>query len=225
MLAKIEHSFIDKQLFRLSLTHSSWVNESKNRDCESNERLEFLGDAVIDAVIAQSLYEKYPNFTEGDLTKLRSNIVSGVSLAKVARELGMGNRLLLGKGEDGSGGRNKDSNLANAFEALVGALFLDRGYPVASQFVVQNLNIESAGTSCVKSHNDSKTDLQILVQSKTSLTPYYKLIAKEGSDHEPTFIVEVLVGDKIMGTGVGTSINKAETEAAANALTRFQNHS
>jgi ribonuclease-3 len=223
MLVKVEHSFIDKHLFHLSLTHSSWVNESNNRDCQSNERLEFLGDAVIDAVIAQSLYEKYPDFTEGDLTKLRSNIVSGVSLAKVARELGLGNHLLLGKGEEASGGRNKDSNLANALEALVGALFLDRGYPAASQFILQNLNIESPDNSCVKSHNDSKTDLQTLVQSKTSFTPFYKLISKDGPDHDPTFVVEVKVGDKVMGTGVGTSINKAEMEAAANALTRFQN--
>ncbi len=224
MLVKVEHSFIDKHLFHLSLTHSSWVNESNNRDCQSNERLEFLGDAVIDAVIAQSLYEKYPDFTEGDLTKLRSNIVSGVSLAKVARELGLGNHLLLGKGEETSGGRNKDSNLANAFEALVGALFLDRGYSAASQFILQNLNIESPDTRGMKSHNDSKTDLQTLVQSKTSLTPVYELISKDGPDHDPTFVVEVKVGDKVMGTGVGTSINKAEMEAAANALTRFQNH-
>lgn len=223
MLVKVEHSFIDKHLFHLSLTHSSWVNESNNRDCQSNERLEFLGDAVIDAVIAQSLYEKYPDFTEGDLTKLRSNIVSGVSLAKVARELGLGNHLLLGKGEETSGGRNKDSNLANAFEALVGALFLDRGYSAASQFILQNLNIESPDTRGMKSHNDSKTDLQTLVQSKTSLTPVYELISKDGPDHDPTFVVEVKVGDKVMGTGVGTSINKAEMKAAANALTRFQN--
>jgi ribonuclease-3 len=113
--------------------------------------------------------------------------------------------------------------LANALEALVGALFLDRGYPAASQFILQNLNIESPDNSCVKSHNDSKTDLQTLVQSKTSFTPFYKLISKDGPDHDPTFVVEVKVGDKVMGTGVGTSINKAEMEAAANALTRFQN--
>ena len=164
----VQHCFIDKILFPLRLTHSSWFNESNNHDCQSNERLEFLGDAVIDAVIAQSLYEKYPDFTEGDLTKLRSNIVNGVSLAKVARELGLGNYLLLGKGEEASGGRNKESNLANAFEALVGALFLDRGYSAASQFILQNLNIESPDIRGVKSHNDSKTDLQTLVQSKTS---------------------------------------------------------
>ena len=169
------------------------------------------------------MYEKYPDFTEGDLTKLRSNIVNGVSLAKVARELGLGNHLLLGKGEEASGGRNKESNLANAFEALVGALFLDRGYSAASQFILQNLNIESPDIRGVKSHNDSKTDLQTLVQSKTSSTPYYKLISKDGPDHDPTFVVEVRVEDKVMGTGVGTSINKAEMEAAANALTRFQN--
>ena len=223
MLVKVEHSFIDKQLFRLSLTHSSWVNESNNRDCQSNERLEFLGDAVIDAVIAQSLYEKYPDFDEGDLTKLRSNIVSGVSLANVARELDMGNYLLLGKGEEGSGGRNKESNLANAFEALVGALFLDRGYSIASQFILQNLNIGSPINCFMKNHKDSKTDFQILVQSKTSFTPYYKLISKDGPDHDPIFVVEVLVGDKVIGNGVGTSINKAEMQAAANALIIFQN--
>ena len=223
MLSKLEDSFIDKHLFRLSLTHSSWVNESNNHDCQSNERLEFLGDAVIDAVIAQSLYEKYPDFDEGDLTKLRSNIVSGVSLANVARELDMGNYLLLGKGEEGSGGRNKESNLANAFEALVGALFLDRGYSIASQFILQNLNIGSPINCFTKNHKDSKTDFQILVQSKTSFTPYYKLISKDGPDHDPIFVVEVLVGDKVIGNGVGTSINKAEMQAAANALIIFQN--
>ena len=223
MLAKLEDSFIDKHLFHLSLTHSSWVNESNNHDCQSNERLEFLGDAVIDAVIAQSLYEKYPDFDEGDLTKLRSNIVSGVSLANVARELDMGNYLLLGKGEEGSGGRNKESNLANAFEALVGALFLDRGYSIASQFILQNLNIGSPINCLMKNHKDSKTDFQILVQSKTSFTPYYKLISKDGPDHDPIFVVEVLVGDKVIGNGVGTSINKAEMQAAANALIIFQN--
>ena len=223
MLAKLEDSFIDKHLFHLSLTHSSWVNESNNHDCQSNERLEFLGDAVIDAVIAQSLYEKYPDFNEGDLTKLRSNIVSGVSLANVARELDIGNYLLLGKGEEGSGGRNKESNLANAFEALVGALFLDRGYSTASQFILQNLNIESPINCLMKNHKDSKTDFQILVQSKTSFTPYYKLISKDGPDHDPIFVVEVLVGDKVIGNGVGTSINKAEMQAAANALIIFQN--
>jgi len=223
MLAKVEHRFIDKELFHLSLTHSSWVNEAGGGDGHSNERLEFLGDAVIDAVIAQSLYEKYPDFSEGDLTKLRSNIVSGGSLAKVARGLGMGNYLLLGKGEEASGGRNKDSNLANAFEALVGALLLDRGYSAASQFVLQNLNIESPGTSFVKGRNDPKTDLQILVQSKTSFTPYYKLVSRDGPDHNPIFVVDVLVEDKVMGNGVGPSISKAEMQAAANALTKFQN--
>ena len=223
MLAKVEHSFIDKKLFHLSLTHSSWVNESGGRDGHSNERLEFLGDAVIDAVIAKSLYKKYPDFDEGNLTKLRSTIVSGVSLAKVARGLGMGNYLLLGKGEEASGGRNKDSNLANAFEALVGALLLDRGYSAASQFVLKNLNIESPGTGFVKGRNDPKTDLQILVQSKTSFTPYYQLISREGPDHNPIFVVDVLVEDKVMGNGVGPSISKAEMQAAANALTKFQN--
>ena len=224
MLAKVEHKFIDKELFHMSLTHSSWVNESDGREDHSNERLEFLGDAVIDAVIAQSLYEKFPDFNEGDLTKLRSNIVSGVSLAKVARKLGMGNYLLLGKGEEASGGRDKDSNLANAFEASVGALLLDRGYAAASQFVLQNLNIESPGTGFVKGRNDPKTDLQILVQSKTSFTPDYKLISRDGPDHNPIFVVDVLIGDKIMGNGVGSSISKAEMQAAANALTKFQNH-
>ena len=223
MLAKVEHKFIDKELFHMSLTHSSWVNESGGREGHSNERLEFLGDAVIDAVIARSLYEEYPDFNEGDLTKLRSNIVSGVSLAKVARRLGMGNYLLLGKGEEASGGRDKDSNLANAFEALVGALLLDRGYAASSQFVLQNLNIESPGTGFWKGRNDPKTDLQILVQSKTSFTPDYKLISRDGPDHNPIFVVDVLIGDKVMGNGVGSSISKAEMQAAANALTKFQN--
>ena len=137
MLPNIENRFDDQSLFRLSMTHSSWVNESKDLGIESNERLEFLGDAVLDVVVGQYLYTEYPNHPEGDLTRFRSYIVSGAALSEVGRLLGIGQYLVLGKGEEASGGRDKDSNLANAYEAVVGALFLDGGFEVAKDFIFE----------------------------------------------------------------------------------------
>lgn len=215
MCPNIENWFIDKNLFALGLTHSSWVNEAKDPGIESNERLEFLGDAILDAAVGQFLYMEYPNYSEGDLTKLRSSIVSGNSLSEAARALGLGEHLVLGKGEEASGGRDKDSNLANVFEALVGALFLDRGYDVASRFILENLDIES---KIVSDGNDSKTELQIVVQAKCGMTPHYRIISKVGPDHQPTFKVEVLIGERVIATGKGTSRTRAEMHAASRAL-------
>ena len=218
MFPNIENRFDDQSLFRLSMTHSSWVNESKGLDIQSNERLEFLGDAVLDAVVGQYLYAKYPNHPEGALTQFRSNIVSGAALAELSRLLGIGPYLVLGKGEDASGGRDKDSNLANAFEALVGALFIDGGFEVAKGFILESIDIQARNPELIDSQHDSKTKLQMAVQAKSSVPPHYRVISKEGPDHEPTFVVEVLIGEKVITTGKGTSRNRAEMQAASRAL-------
>jgi len=200
------------------MRHPSWVNESQNPKQESNERLEFLGDAVIYAVIAETVYEKYPDFDEGELTTLRSSVVKGDYLAKVSRKLGIGDQLLLGNGEEGSGGRNKDSNLANAFEALVGAFFLDRGYLNAKEFILENLDVMSKRSQRIASKNDPKTELMSITQSKFSVSPHYRIARKYGPPHKPTFIVEVLIGEKVIATGKSTSRNRAEKEAASKAI-------
>jgi len=218
MLPNIEDKFDDQSLFKLSVTHSSWVNESKDLNIQSNERLEFLGDAILDAVVAQYLYSKYPNETEGDLTKFRSHLVSGFALAEVGRDLGIGDYLVLGKGEEASGGREKDSNLANAFEAIVGALFLDGGYEMARVFILETLDIEEKSAALITGGNDPKTQLQMLVQAKCAVAPHYRIISRDGLDHKPIFIVEVLVGEKVITTGQGSSRNRAEMEAASKAL-------
>ena len=218
MFLNIENRFDDQSLFRLSMTHSSWVNEAKDLAIQSNERLEFLGDAVLDAVVGQYLYTQYPNHSEGDLTKFRSHIVSGSALSEVGRLLGIGQYLVLGKGEEASGGRDKDSNLANAYEAVVGALFIDGGFDVAKDFIFESMDIKSKSAVLVSSENDSKTQLQMAVQAKCAVAPHYRVISKDGPDHKPTFVVEVLIGEKVITTGKGTSRNRAEMEAASRAL-------
>ncbi len=218
MFENLKKRFTDKNLLRMGLTHSSWVNEYKTSETQSNERLEFLGDAVIDAVIAEIVYSRCPDCSEGDLTKLRSNIVNGTSLAVAARKLSLGNYLYLGRGEEASGGRDKDSNLADAYEALVGALFLDGGYIGAKEFILENLNVGCIDLETVTNSNDSKTELQIVVQAKFSVPPFYRIISKEGPDHDPRFVVEVLVDGEVLATGEGTSRNRAEMEAASKAL-------
>ena len=218
MLEDLEKRFIDKNLLTLGLTHSSWVNESKSLGIQSNERLEFLGDAVIDAVIAQALYNECPDCSEGDLTKLRSNVVNGISLAEAAKKLNLGDYLYLGKGEEVSGGRDRNTNLANAFEALVGALFLDRGYTKAREFILENLDIKAIDLEAISNKNDPKTELQIVAQGKFLDTPVYRVVSKEGPDHNPRFFVEVLIEGEVVATGEGTSRNRAEMKAATIAL-------
>lgn len=218
MFENLKKRFNDHNLLRMSLTHSSWVNESKTTGTQSNERLEFLGDAVIDAVIAEVVYSRCPDCSEGDMTKLRSNIVNGPSLAVAARKLSLGDYLYLGRGEEASGGKEKDSNLADAYEALVGALFLDGGYAAAREFILENLDVGCIDLETVINSNDSKTELQIAVQAKFSVPPFYRIISKEGPDHDPSFVVEVLVDGEVLATGEGTSRNRAEMEAASKAL-------
>ena len=216
-------SFRDQKLLQLALTHSSIVNEVAFPGKISNERMEFLGDSVVGLVVAKKLYESNPNAGEGDLSRFKSSIVSGSTLSKAAVELGVDKALLLGVGEDRTGGRNKQSNLASGFEAIVAAIFLDRGWEAAECFVLDALD---NFISHVQFHqsiiDDPKTELQQISHSTTGYTPFYRVSSRSGLDHAPTFTVEVVIGDVVHGAGSGANKRDAEKKAAFDALGKFK---
>lgn len=212
---RINYEFNDKELFKTSLTHSSYANEE---DLESNERLEFLGDAVLGVVVADILYDKFPNEPEGVLSKMRSSIVSRPTTAKFALELGIDEKMLLGKGEEQTGGRDRISNLGGAFEAVIGAIYIDGGFKEASNFikgvVLEYLDNEAEFI-------DYKTELQELAQKKFRRIPKYKVLDEEGPPHEKTFIVEVRIGKRILGKGSGRNKKIAEQAAAKEVFINY----
>lgn len=211
-------SFNSLPMLHQALVHSSYVNENPGAELSSNERLEFLGDAVLGLVVAEKLYRDYPELTEGDMTQLRSALVRRETLARVAAEIGLGNYLYLGKGEEASGGRSKPANMAAVLEAVAGALFLDSGLDVARDFTLRVLDKELLNIVRQKTDGDYKSQLQHLIQSKYQQPPTYQLIEATGPDHDRTFTVAVMAGDKVLGRGSGRSKKLAETEAARSAL-------
>jgi ribonuclease-3 len=212
--------FNDSSLLEQALIHSSYVNENPGT-LTSNERLEFLGDAVLGFIIAQELYQRLPQSSEGELTKLRSYLVRGDALARIARAINLGNYLYLGKGEEASGGRRKTANLAGALEALIAAIFLDQGSDVARDSVLGLVDKELNKVLSQGIEPDYKSKLQELVQARQQLTPTYKVMAAVGPDHARKFTVEVRLGDTVLGTGTGKSKKSAEAEAARSALARL----
>lgn len=210
----------DPALLRQALVHSSYANEHPEAR-PSNERLEFLGDAFLDFVVADELFRRCPGLSEGDLTALRAAIVEGQSLANMARDIGLHTALLLGKGEEASGGRERPSNLAGAFEALVGAVLLDQGYPRAREFLLHVLGpaLERAITQGVP--KDPKSLLQELVQGEGKGVPEYRSREVQSSGQGHLFLAEVLVGGQVVGQGWGTRKGLAEREAARQALARL----
>ena len=211
-------SFNDPSLLELAIIHSSYINENPDFAPASNERLEFLGDAVLGLVVAEKLYLDYPLFSEGEMTKLRSALVSRETLARTARDIGLGNYLYLGKGEEASGGRNKLTNLAGALEAVIAAVFLDQGLAVTRGFILRLLNKELQKVVKQGVKADYKSQLQELIQSSQQQTPAYYLVETEGPIHDRRFTVEVRVGDTALGRGSSKSKKTAETEAARSAL-------
>lgn len=210
----IDYSFINKELLLQSLTHSSYANENKRFQLQSNERLEFLGDAILDLIISEHIYEKYPQMPEGELTKLRASVVCEPMLAEGARKIHIGEFLYLGKGEDVTGGRTRDSILADAFEAVVGAVYLDGGMERARDHVLRIMipMIEKIQTNSI--YKDYKTQLQEIVQ-KNSKTPIeYSIVNEEGPDHNKEFFAEVIHDGKVLGRGKGRSKKEAEQNAA-----------
>ncbi len=211
--------FNDVAIATQALTHSSYINE--NPGLESNERLEFLGDAVLGLVVAQTLYENFPDLEEGDLTKLRAAVVRRDALSRLAETIHLGEYLLLGKGEEAGGGRDKSLNLAGALEAVIGAIYLDRGEDVARRFILHLIEDELKQVLSRQGETDYKTELQEVMQSRRHITPTYRLVEATGPDRCRVFTVEVLSGVTVMGVGSGRNKKAAEREAAHAALAQI----
>ncbi|MCL5746837.1 MAG: ribonuclease III [Patescibacteria group bacterium] len=214
--------FKNKQLLEQSFVHRSYLNETKKK-LSSNERLEFLGDSVISFVVSQYLFNKYPAFDEGVLTNLRSLLVNTKSLAQVAKELNFGSLLLLSKGEEESKGRQNQSLLADSFEAFTGALFLDQGIDVVSDFLSKVLLPKADIYVKNKSFKDPKSLLQEKVQSKKQNSPVYKVILEQGPAHAKIFTVGAFIDNVLTGKGEGKSKQEAEESAAKQALANLKN--
>ena len=219
---KIGVEFKNKDLLLLALTHRSYVNEHKDTDSH-NERLEFLGDAVLELITSDYLFSTYPERTEGDLTSFRAALVRTESLADTAQEIGVGENIRLSKGEEDTGGRAKNYLLANAFEAIIGAIYLDSGYEIARDFVHTHLLKKIAHIVANRLDIDSKTKIQEVTQSKYKVTPVYEVIEEEGPDHDKRFTVVVKINGKEIGKGFGTSKQKAEEDAAKSGIEYIEN--
>lgn len=204
-------------LLNKALTHPTYVFENKKKKLESNQRLEFLGDAVLGMIVAHYLFENYPDYSEGELTKLRAAVICEPALADAARKLDLGKYLLLGKGEEMTEGRTRNSNLADAFEALVGALYLELGEEKTMDFVISLLKNEIIKAN-KETYRDFKTILQEKVQEFYSENVEYKILSEEGPDHDKTFFVGVFFQERILAKGSGKNKKEAEQKAAEKAL-------
>lgn len=210
----------DTKLLHKAFVHRSYLNESREAD-QSNERLEFLGDSVLSFIVSEHLFTNYPQYPEGILTNIRSSLVKTKSLAATAQTLHLGELLFLSRGEEDSGGRKNESLLADTYEALLGAIFLDQGTEAARSFVTTSLipNIEEIIRT--KSYIDFKSHLQEVVQDVSRVSPTYRVVKTEGPDHDKTFWVEVLAGDTVLGSGMGKSKQEAQQGAASDALEKM----
>ncbi len=215
-------SFSDRSLLEQALVHSSYINENPDFALASNERLEFLGDAVLGLIIAEKLYQDFPQFSEGEMTRLRAALVCQDTLARMARAINLGDYLYLGKGEKASGGQRKPANLAGALEAVIGAISLDQG-PSSTRDIILRLfakelhKVTSQGASF-----DYKSQLQEFIQAREQPAPVYRVVSTTGPDHKKQFTVEVITGDTVLGKGTGKSKKTAEAEAARAALQRLK---
>jgi ribonuclease III len=222
------YRFVDRRLLERALRHASWRNEHATAgdpaevpDHQDNERLEFLGDAVLDLIVGHRLMVSYPTLHEGQLSVTRSQVVSEAGLSEVAQKLDLGAWILLGKGEERSGGREKASLLADAFEAVVAAVYLDGGFAAAWELVGRLLKHRIDSVE-FKGFYDFKTRLQELTQARLKATPVYRVVEESGPDHDKRFEVEVIVCERVWGHAVGRSKKEAEQTAAANAHAHIQ---
>jgi ribonuclease-3 len=218
---KLRVKFKNKALLEQALVHSSYVNENPGVIEGDNERLEFLGDAVLGLIIAEELYRRFPQFSEGEMTRVRSSLVRQDALARMAKSIKLGDYLYLGKGEEGGGGRDKPANLSGALEALTAAVFLDRGLAVTRRFVLRLMSRKMAKALKRGVEVDYKTKLQETMQAKWQLKPKYRVIEAVGPAHDRRFTVEVTGGDSALGRGSGKSKKAAEAEAARMALNQL----
>ena len=215
-------TFSDISLLDISLTHSSYANDNHDLKCEDNERLEFLGDAVLQLCISDILIRKFPDYAEGQLSKVRAAMVNEQPLAGLAREHKIGDFMLLGRGEENSGGRDKDSILGNAFEAIIGAIYLDGGYESALRFI--KTTFQSLVDEWIESpiYLDYKSLLQVACQGRFRLVPQYRTTGTSGPDHDKTFEIEASIGDRVSTTGTGKNKKEAEQDAAMKALQKLE---
>lgn len=215
----LNYLFKDEELLITALTHSSYANENKLGVEGYNERLEFLGDSVLSLIVSQYLYKKYPHYPEGELTKIRAKVVCESSLAKAAENINLGKYLLLGKGEESTGGRYRESILADASEAITGAIYIDSDFETVNQLMLERfeLNIVKA-VDRGKLFNDYKTELQEILQKTNKSRLEYIVYKEVGPDHNKVFYMNVVINEIIIGTGAGKNKKEAEQAAAKDAL-------
>lgn len=217
---KLKIKFKDLELLKTALTHKSYLAEE--RETETNERLEFLGDAVLGLIVTNFIFHKFPNLTEGDLAKLRANIVNADALAVIAEKLNIGENIYMGKGTEQAGGRETHSILGNAIEALIGAIYLDKGILEATKFILHNFKKMILKKAKQSDYSDPKTALQELSVEKLGIVPNYRIAKEVGPYHDRIFHSEVFIGKELYGMGEGKSKKKAEQQAASKALKKLQ---
>lgn len=223
MWSKLEsalgYTFTNKSLLRNALTHSSFANENRSSDCCDNERLEFLGDAILGFVVADHLFHSFSHRMEGDLTRLRADLVCEGNLAHAARSISLGEYLYLGKGEELNGGRNRDSILADATESVLAAAYLDGGFEAARGIIVRLILSDiPAGKP---GNYDYKTAFQEMVQREKNQSIHYALVGESGPDHDKKFEIEVILNGAVVGHGTGSSKKRAEQHAAKSAIEKM----
>ena len=219
---EIDIDFKNPQLLKEALTHRSYINENPAWDVPHNERLEFLGDAVLELIITENLYTQYPDKDEGPLTSVRAALVNYQSLSKVAKDIGMEEYIFMSKGEAKDTGKAREVILANAIEALMGAIYLDRGYEIVSDFIKKNIYIYTQEVIDKNLYRDAKSFFQEIVQDQYKVTPSYQVIEESGPEHRKIFKVGVFVRGNKVAEGEGYSKQEAEVEAARNALYVFK---
>lgn len=214
-------TFKNAALLQQAFQHSSFVNETPDSPTSDNERLEFLGDAVLNLIVSEKIYQESPHLTEGELTVARTSLIREDTLAQLARELNLGDYLQLGKGEEASGGRQRQSNLADSFEALIGAIFLDQGLGTAKSFLLHRMDSHLTQTKARGSEQNYKAQLQEFTQATCKQLPAYRIVESSGPDHEKHFVVEVTLEGKVLGTGSGKTKKAAEMAAARSACKKL----
>lgn len=219
--SKIGINFRNKELLQQVFVHRSYLNEHKNFPLDNNERLEFLGDACLELIVTEHLYKNYEE-PEGVLTNWRSALVKGESLSRLAKKIKLEDNLLLSRGESKSEGKSRNLILANALEALIGAIYLDQGHEVAFKFIQKFLIVNLDEIIKKRLYIDSKSELQEIAQDKHKITPEYRLISESGPDHAKKFVIGVYLGKEKIGEGDGNSKQMAEQDAASNALAKLE---
>ncbi len=215
---KIGVSFKDKNLLKQAFIHRSYINENGGTGLSHNERLEFLGDAVLELIVTDFLFKKYPTYTEGELTALRSALVNAIIISQIATKIEMNDYLLLSKGESKDNGKARQYILANTYEALVGAIYLDGGYGVADKFIAKTLLPHTEEIVAKKLWRDAKSLVQEKAQEFVSCTPQYSVLSETGPDHDKHFTVGIYFGSSLIAEGKGKSKQEAEQKAAEAAL-------